>query len=185
MDISETQKETLLKLARITIAEKLGIDYPVSINDLDFSDQLYSEKSGGFVTLHKNGALRGCIGYVVGIKTVKETVADMAISAGFRDPRFPPLTKDEFDDIDIEISVLSPITEVKSVDEIEVGKHGLIMSNDFNSGLLLPQVPVEQGWDKETFLEHTCMKAGLPPDSWKKSSTTIEKFSATVFGERS
>ncbi|MFW6366825.1 MAG: AmmeMemoRadiSam system protein A [Spirochaetota bacterium] len=184
MTITLNQKRNLLILARIVIADNLGIAYPTKRDDLDLNDPFYSQKLGAFVTLHKSGVLRGCIGYITGIKDIVSTIEDMAYSAAFRDPRFSPLTRDEFDLIDIEISILSPIAQVKSVEEIEVGRDGLIISNGINSGLLLPQVPVEQGWDLNSFLEHTCLKACLPPDAWKRKDVLIEKFSATVFGEK-
>ncbi len=136
------------------------------------------------MTLHKRGALRGCIGYIVGVKDIPQTVEEMALASAFRDPRFAPLQQDELGSIDIEISVLSPIETVADVSMIEVGRDGLIVSRGNNRGLLLPQVAAEYRWDRETFLEHTCYKAGLPGDAWKKPGATIEKFSAQVFGEK-
>ena len=113
------------------------------------------------------------------IDTVKET----AQSAAFQDPRFAPLSRKEWGDIALEISVLSPLEEAKSIDDIEVGVHGVMMRKGFQSGLLLPQVATEYGWDRETFLTHTCYKAGLPGDCWRSPETRIEIFSAIVFGE--
>ncbi len=172
----------LLKLSRKTISEKLGISQ--GIESLDFSDEIFNEKPGAFVTIHLNGNLRGCIGYIQGVKPVPETIMEMSISAAFKDPRFTPLTKEEYNDIDIEISLLSPIEEVSDINEIEVGRDGLIISKGYNRGLLLPQVPLEQGWDRDTFLTHTCYKSGLPGDAWKKEGVKIEKFSARVFSEK-
>ena len=108
----------------------------------------------------------------------------MAKASAFKDPRFQPLRKEEYDQIDIEISVLSPIEPVGDVKEIKVGRDGLIISRGFSSGLLLPQVPVEQGWDLDMFLQNTCYKAGLPGNAWQMKGTKIEKFSAQVFGEK-
>jgi AmmeMemoRadiSam system protein A len=108
----------------------------------------------------------------------------MAIAAAFQDPRFPGLTEGEYNDIEIEISVMSPLEKITDVNKIQVGKHGLIIKSGFNSGLLLPQVATEQGWDRDTFLEHTCYKAGLPGNSWKKPDTEILIFSAEVFSEK-
>ena len=105
----------------------------------------------------------------------------MAISAAFQDPRFEPMSAKELEDLDIEISVLTPMKPVTDINEIEVGKHGLMIVKDYYSGLLLPQVATEYGWDRETFLEHTCMKAGLPVNAWKDSDTKIYAFSADVF----
>lgn len=180
-NLTRDQQVALLSLARRTIAGELGLEQAL---EPDFSDAIYKEKCGAFVTLHVRGALRGCIGYIQGVKDLPSTIADMAKSSAFRDPRFPPLRKEEYDVIDIEISVLSPIEPVKDVRDITVGRDGLIISRGFNSGLLLPQVPEEQGWDRDTFLAHTCYKAGLPAQAWQEKGTRIEKFSAQVFGEK-
>jgi AmmeMemoRadiSam system protein A len=179
------QQKKLLALARVTIHNALRAQKPAEPGDSgEFTDGIFREKRGAFVTLHHRGKLRGCIGYIVGTREIPETITDMAIAAAFRDPRFPPLTSREFGDIDIEISVLTPITEVKDVAEIEVGRDGLIVSSGRNQGLLLPQVATEYQWNRDQFLEHTCYKAGLPGDAWKKKETRIEKFSAQVFGEK-
>jgi len=105
----------------------------------------------------------------------------MAIQAAFHDPRFNALTKEEYDDIEIEISVLSPLKKIDSIDEIQVGTHGIYIEKGFYSGLLLPQVATEYGWDRKTFLEHTCYKAGLPKDAYKEKDTNIYIFSADIF----
>ncbi|MCX7680143.1 MAG: AmmeMemoRadiSam system protein A [Spirochaetes bacterium] len=179
------QQKNLLTLARLTIKNALEKLPPPSVNAMGkFTDEVFKEKCGAFVTIHKKGKLRGCIGYIVGVKTLPETIIDMAIASAFKDPRFPPLRNDEFNDIDIEISVLTPIQKVEKIDEIEVGRDGLIISNGYRQGLLLPQVATEYGWNREQFLEHTCYKAGLPGDAWKWKDTKIEKFSAQVFGEK-
>lgn len=141
-------------------------------------------KAGAFVTVHKHGRLRGCIGHIVGDAPLLETIQEMAIAASTGDPRFPPVNNSELGDIDIEVSVLSPIERIKDVSVIEVGTHGIIISNGWNRGLLLPQVATEYGWDRETFLAETCHKAGLSEAAWKDPSTTIEIFSAQVFGEK-
>jgi AmmeMemoRadiSam system protein A len=133
--------------------------------------------------LHKHGQLRGCIGYIEGIKSIYDTIKEMAIAAAFQDPRFPALQKDELDQIDIEISLLTPLEKVESKEDIKIGKHGLLIRNGFNSGLLLPQVATEWNWDVETFLEQTCRKAGLHGNCWKESSTQIFRFSAEIFSE--
>jgi len=181
-ELNVEQKTTLLRLARKTIADKLNSE--CESNNFDFSDAVYNEKCGAFVTLHIKGNLRGCIGYIEGVKPVPDTIREMALSSAFRDPRFSPLTAAEFKSIDIEISILSPIVKVENIDDIVVGRDGLIISKGFNRGLLLPQVPVEQKWDRDTFLTHTCFKAGLPGDTWKKPGVEIEKFSAQVFSEK-
>ena len=139
---------------------------------------------GAFVSLHKQGGLRGCIGTFIGLRPLVNTVQEMAISASLNDPRFPPVSEDELKEIDIEISVLSPLREIKDLSEIEVGRHGIYITRGYLSGVLLPQVATEYAWDRDTFLQHTCQKAGLPPDAWKQEGTKIEIFSAQVFGEK-
>jgi len=182
IELTKDQQKKLLILARKTIADKLGIKQNMELPVFD--DEIFSEKCGAFVTLHKTGNLRGCIGYIEGIKSIPETVKDMAVASAFTDPRFPSLKPEEFKRIDIEISVLSPVEKVTDLNDIVVGRDGLIISRGFRRGLLLPQVPAEYGWDRNTFLSHTCFKAGLPGDAWKKSDTVIEKFSAQVFSEK-
>lgn len=181
-EFNREQQIKLLHLSRKTIADRLGvssgIEYP------DFSDDIFSAKTGAFVTLHIKGSLRGCIGFIQGVKPAPETIEEMSISAAFKDPRFKPLSEAEYKDIDIEISILSPIEKVNDINEIKVGRDGLIITKGYNRGLLLPQVPLEQGWDREAFLTHTCYKSGLPGDSWRKEGTLIEKFSAQVFSEK-
>ncbi|WP_319470880.1 AmmeMemoRadiSam system protein A [uncultured Pseudodesulfovibrio sp.] len=139
------------------------------------------EHLGAFVTLKLGGNLRGCIGNVQGSGELFRTVWNMARSAAFEDPRFPPLHENEFQAIDYEISILSPIDVCPNPELVEIGRHGLIMSREGRSGLLLPQVPVEWKWDRETFLAQTCVKAGLPRDAWRKEGTTILWFEAVVF----
>jgi AmmeMemoRadiSam system protein A len=139
------------------------------------------EQFGAFVTLKLGGHLRGCIGNVQGTGELYRTVWDMAQNAAFQDPRFPAVTEEDFDALDYEISILSPIEVCPDPQQVEVGRHGLIMSRDGHSGLLLPQVPVEWEWDRETFLAQTCVKAGLPTDAWSDPRTTILWFEAIVF----
>jgi AmmeMemoRadiSam system protein A len=180
LNLSDSEKQYLLSLARTVIIHDIrGESYqpekPPSEN--------LRIKSGIFVTLEMHKQLRGCIGYVEGVRPLYEAVADMARSAAFEDPRFTPVQEDEIDAIEIEISVLSPLQQITSTDEIEVGVHGLIIEQGIYKGLLLPQVAVEYGWDRETFLQHTCQKAGLPPEAWKESTTKISVFSAEIFSE--
>lgn len=181
-ELTKDQQIKLLQHARNTIADALSIE--TSPDVLMFDDVIFNNKCGAFVTLHERGNLRGCIGYIAGVKPIPDTIHDMALSSAFKDPRFRPLSKNEYEEIDIEISVLTPIEEVRDVSEIIVGRDGIIISRGMNQGLLLPQVATEQGWDLNTFLEHTCYKAGLPADAWKMPGTKIEKFSAQVFGEK-
>jgi AmmeMemoRadiSam system protein A len=139
--------------------------------------------AGAFVSLHKRGNLRGCIGTFDTTQPIVLQVEEMAIAAAMRDPRFSKVSREEVDELDIEISVLSPPRTVKEISEIEVGTHGLIVARGFQKGVLLPQVATEYGWDRETFLRHTCRKAGLTEDAWKDSETEIQLFTAEVFGE--
>jgi AmmeMemoRadiSam system protein A len=181
MMLSREERESLLALARNTIKGKLeGIDMPRYVPP----GPVLEEPRGAFVTIHKKGSLRGCIGIVEAIKPLWRTVHEMAVASAFQDPRFPPLEKNEYDEIDIEISVMSPVERVDSVDEIEVGTHGIIIKRGFQQGLLLPQVAREEGWNRDTFLQHTCYKAGLMGECWKKQGTEIYVFSAEVFSER-
>jgi len=141
------------------------------------------EKRGAFVTLKIGGELRGCIGYIIPVKPLYQTVRDVAESAALKDPRFSPVSARELPELEFEISALSPIRTVSNVDEIVVGRDGIIIKRGFYQGLLLPQVATEYGWSREEFLQHTCLKAGLPKDAWKQVGTDISVFSAEVFGE--
>lgn len=177
--LNAKQQQSLLNLVRKTIAEKLGLETSQYVFE---DDPFFDTPCGGFVTLHKEGSLRGCIGYVEAIEPLRTTISDMADAAAFRDPRFPALEAEELPRIDVEISLLSPLFPIEA-DDVVVGTHGLIVSHQGRRGLLLPQVPVEQGWDRTTFLQHTCLKAGLPPDAWEKGAS-LEAFTAFVFGEK-
>jgi AmmeMemoRadiSam system protein A len=128
-------------------------------------------------------ALRGCIGHVVGRGPLEDTVRDSAVSAAFRDPRFAPITRPELQAVRFEISVLSPLRRVESPEEVIPGTHGVMLSGFGRSGLLLPQVATEQGWDRETFLSHCCYKAHLSAGCWQNPATDIQVFTATVFDE--
>ena len=180
--LTEDEMKFLLTLAReaITCAAE-GKDF----NSPDFYSTTLKKKQGVFVTLHKDGELRGCIGYVEAVKPLQIAVEKMALSAAFNDPRFPATSKKEIDLLEIEISVLSPLKEIKNIEEIEIGTHGLIIERDFYKGLLLPQVAVEYNWDRITFLKHTCNKAGLPEYAWKDKNTKIQIFTAQIFCEQS
>jgi AmmeMemoRadiSam system protein A len=175
------EKLTLLKLARDTIAQFLKDGARVPLPE---AKGILGEICGAFVTLHKRGELRGCIGNMVGHGPLVETIQEMAIAAATEDPRFHCVRPDEMKDIDIEISVLSPMHRIKDVNEIVVGTHGILMRRGSHQGVLLPQVATEWKWDREEFLRHTCLKAGLPTMAWKEPETIIEIFSAEVFGEK-
>jgi AmmeMemoRadiSam system protein B/AmmeMemoRadiSam system protein A len=176
--LTETQKKTLLKVARQAVeAEVLGKrQTPVNV-----SDPLLNAPGAVFVTLKKRGDLRGCIGHIFPIEPLIMSVRDNAIAAASRDPRFEPVTPQELKDIHIEISVLTSPEPLANPLDVRVGTDGLIITKGFNKGVLLPQVPVEQGWGKEEFLDGICRKAGLQPGSWKDAK--LERFQAIVFSE--
>jgi AmmeMemoRadiSam system protein A len=146
------------------------------------SGGVFDIPAGAFVSIHHHGELRGCLGRIESSGRLVDTVVHLASIVGQADPRFPPVRPDELDGISLEISVLTEPTEVETVDEIEVGRHGLIVEQGLRRGLLLPQVAMEYRWDRDTFLEHTCLKAGLPKDAWKRGARILV-FEAEVFGE--
>ena len=173
------EREALLRFARETIAARLtgsATPAPVSLEDPQ-------RHSGAFVTVSVHRERRGCIGYPGSTKRLDEVVGHCAVAAATEDPRFPSLGANELPDVDLEISVLTPIRPVGSLSEIEVGRDGLVVQEGFRKGLLLPQVATEHQWDRETFLSHTCLKAGLRPDAWR-TGAKIFKFQAEVFGEK-
>lgn len=178
--LSEEEKYFLLSLARRTIESLVQGQTP---GEEEFFSADLGKNTGVFVTLSINGNLRGCIGYVEGIHPLQNAVSEMAAAAAFEDPRFSRITADELPYLKIEISVLSPLVLIESIDEIEIGKHGLIIERGINKGLLLPQVAVENNWDREKFLEFTCLKAGLVASDWKKKDTKLHIFSAEIFSE--
>jgi len=147
--------------------------------DLNPTSERLLEPRGAFTTLHLAGNLRGCVGYVYPVKPLCRTVAETATAAAFNDTRFPPVTAEEAPLLKVEISVLSPLVPI-AAEDIEAGRHGLVITLGSRRGLLLPQVAVEFGWDAPTFLQETCHKAGLPPDAWERGAV-IEAFTAEVF----
>ena len=179
LKLSTEQKKLLLNSARYNIQKHLGIEI-TSAPDLSSSE--FNQKFGLFVTLTINDELRGCIGFIEGIKPLREAIEEMAIQAAFHDPRFTPLNKTEFQHIAIEISILYPVENVTNIEEIMVGRDGLIMERGYNRGLLLPQVATEYGWDRETFMNQTCRKAGMEAGCWKNGAM-IKKFEAEIFNE--
>jgi AmmeMemoRadiSam system protein B/AmmeMemoRadiSam system protein A len=180
--LNKEQRKKLLQIARNSIQNYLETGKKLQLTETD--PQLLKEM-GAFVTLHENGELRGCIGNFVGQEPLYLTVRDMAVEAAVGDPRFPAVRLDELKDIEIEISVLSPLKRINSVDEIQMGIHGAWVKRGFLSGVYLPQVATETGWSKEEFLSSLCShKAGLEPDAWKDKSTEIYIFTAEVFSEK-
>lgn len=182
MELTDQEKKTLLEIAKRAIIAKAGNR---ELPKLTMDSAVLKEKRGAFVTLRKRGHLRGCIGYIKAVKSLAETIQEMAVAAAFHDPRFPSVKSEEIRDLNLEISVLSPLQKIENINDIEVGKHGLYIVRGYNSGLLLPQVATEYGWDREDFLKETCYKAGLPPEAWKDPETEIYIFSADYFGEES
>ena len=178
--LDKDEQRFLLGLARQAIAHYLETGKPLHIKKPE--NRKFLEDRGAFVTLKVDGLLRGCIGYPLPVKPLVETIVEMAVAAATQDYRFESLTLEELPRAKIEISVLSLPEPVQDVSAIEVGRHGIIVSMGFARGLLLPQVPQEYGWDRETFLRHGCLKAGLEEDDWKKGAR-IEVFTAQVFSE--
>lgn len=177
--LTEDEKRYLLQLARRSITHFLKNRQRL---EEEIENPRLQQKQGAFVTLKVNGELRGCIGYPLPYKPLYQTVIEMAVAAATEDYRFPPVTEEELKDLIIEISVLTLPRKVNSPEEVVVGRHGLIVSKGFHKGLLLPQVPLEYGWDRETYLSHGCLKAGLPADEWKRG-VNLEVFEAQVFSE--
>jgi uncharacterized protein len=185
--LSDDDGQTLVKTARLVVTEYLKegkkIELPKEIKSR------FSYKSGVFVTLNKKENLRGCIGFPTPDKILHQSLLDAAISSSTEDPRFPPVRFEELNDITFEVTVLTPPVEIRVNNPteypkmIKIGRDGLVVKWEFGAGLLLPQVPVEYGWNEEEFLGHTCEKAGAPFDYWKQKSVKILKFEGIVFKE--
>lgn len=178
--LTKKERSELLKIARDTIVAYVSGG---TIPAVAATSRGVNLESGCFVTIKQHGQLRGCIGNFVSDQPLYRLVQEMAVSAATRDPRFYPMKPQDLNDFDLEISVLSPLERIASLDEIQVGTHGLYIVKNSYRGVLLPQVATEYGWDRETFLKHTCLKAGLPENAWKKDCD-IYVFSALVFGEK-
>lgn len=180
--LGQKEKDALIALARKSVETAVREKklYEPSASDFPTLQQ----ERGVFVTLKEKGELRGCIGLIAAEKPLYLGVRDAATSAALRDPRFPPVTAAELPNLEYEISVLTPFHRVLDVKEVRVGRDGLLMIQGRYEGILLPQVPVEQGWDRKVFLEEACLKAGLPRQAWQDEATDIYSFSALVFGER-
>ena len=179
IELTQEQREWLLELARRTIEQYVSSH---QLAEIDTDDPAMHEQRAVFVTLTKQSRLRGCIGQIKARMALAEAVRDAAISAATRDPRFPAVRPEELDKIHIEISVLSPLRQVDNANEIEVGKHGVLVRQGTRQGVFLPQVAPEQGWNREQMLTHLCAdKAGLPPDAWRKTAT-LYVFTAQIFG---
>jgi len=180
--LTESDKKLLLSIARESIETYLGgREYVIP----RLGSEILDQPLGAFVTLHERGDLRGCIGTFRPGGPLRQVVARMAREAAFSDYRFQPVTNRELESIDIEISVLTPMRKIDDPNNVAIGHDGLYVRRGINSGVLLPQVPVEQGWDREEFLDHACLKAGLPTRTWHDTETELYVFQAEIFGERS
>ncbi len=177
--LTEEQKQRLLSVARQALRHAVGLAPAPS---LETEDPVLQRPSGAFVTLKVGGMLRGCIGHIEPVYPLLRTVSEMAQAAALEDPRFPPVTAEEEPRVHLEISVMSPVTPVPDLEAIEVGRHGLVVEKGPFRGLLLPQVAPEWGWNREEFLRHTCRKAGLPADAYRRGAK-VSWFEAEVFGE--
>jgi AmmeMemoRadiSam system protein A len=197
--LTAAERAALLADARETIAAALERREPRYVRDASLKQAGESARAestalraacGAFVTLHQDGELRGCIGRMTALlgesamAALEETVRLMAWEAAFGDPRFPPLTREEFPRCDIEISALSPMEPCTDPGAVVVGTHGLYLSHRGRTGVLLPQVPLEQGWDRTEYLDYICVKAGLPPRSFEAPGAKLYTFTALVFGEK-
>jgi AmmeMemoRadiSam system protein A len=175
---SGDDRQLLLELARDAIEALVRVQTMPAPGH----SPIFSRMAGAFVTIHKRGQLRGCIGHVEADEPLGRVIARCAVAAASSDPRFSPVAPDELRDLHIELSILGPLEPIQGLDDIEVGRHGLVVQQGFSRGLLLPQVAVEWKWDRETFSAETCRKAGLAPDAWTKGAK-MWRFEAEVFAE--
>ncbi len=179
-ELTREQQQVLLKLARDTIEQWVTSR---TLPELPDDAPIFREPRAVFVTLHQHGQLRGCIGTLEAREPLAAAVRSSAVSAATQDPRFPPVSPDELSNLEIEVSVLSPLRKVESADEIVVGKHGVMVAQGIRRGVFLPQVAPEQGWDRETMLNFLCAhKAGLPADAWRRGAE-LYVFTTQVFSE--
>ena len=176
---SPEERALLLRIARDAIAAHVA-GSPAAVHNVD---GVLARLGGAFVTIHHHGDLRGCIGHIEATEPLGRIVASCAVAACSTDPRFPAVSAAELPEIDLELSLLGPLEPITGPADIEIGRHGLVVEQDWNRGLLLPQVATEWHWDAETLLAHTCQKAGLPRDAWKHGAQ-LWRFDAEVFGEK-
>lgn len=187
MILSDEDGQTLVKTTRLVVTKYIEEGKKIELAKEIKSK--FSYKSGVFVTLNKEDNLRGCIGFPAPDRILHQSLVDAAIASSTEDPRFPPVRLEELDDITFEVTILTPPVEIRVNDTseypkmIKIGRDGLIVKWEFGSGLLLPQVPVEYGWNEEEFLNHTCEKAGAPSSHWKQKNVKISRFEGIVFKE--
>ena len=185
--LSDSDGVFLVNTARMAVTEFLSTGMKMKLESE--YEKKFSFNSGVFVTLNNANGLRGCIGFPMPDKKLSNGIIDAAIAAATEDPRYSPVKTDELSDIEFEVTVLTPPVEIivtdpmEYLEKIKIGRDGLIIRNSFSSGLLLPQVPVEYGWNVEEFLQHTCEKAGLEKDTWKNEKVKIKKFEGIVYKE--
>lgn len=177
---NEEDRKLLLQISRDAIVAHVT---GTATSPVEPSDVL-ARPGGVFVSIHRSGELRGCIGHIEANEPLGVVVPRCAVAACSRDPRFPPVTPAELPQIDLELSLLGPLEHIAGPDQIEIGRHGLVVEREWHRGLLLPQVATDWVWDAPTFLAQTCVKAGLPPDAWRHGAT-LWRFDAEVFGENS
>lgn len=179
-ELNAHEQQALLAIARQAIIQgvQTGQEYVEPREE-----KALNKRNGCFVTIKQNGQLRGCIGNFQSELPLFKEVAQMAQASAAKDPRFYPLKESDLENFNLEISVLSPLQKIESIEEIEVGKHGIYIEKSFYRGVLLPQVAIEHEWDRTTFLKQTCVKAGLPTDAWEAEDAEIYIFSAQIFGE--
>ncbi|HEX4426498.1 MAG TPA: AmmeMemoRadiSam system protein A [Terriglobales bacterium] len=176
-EFTPEERSILLKVAHESILSK----FDLREISLEPPSPHLAEPRGVFTTIYLQGALHGCVGFVLPVASLYRNVAETARSAAFEDTRFTPITREEAPNLEVSLSILSPLTQI-APEKIEIGRHGLLISKAGRRGLLLPQVPVEHGWDRITFLEQTCRKAGLPSDAWQNGAS-IEAFTAEIFSD--
>jgi len=177
--LTPEQQTALLALARHAIRER--VRGTVGVMTLP-ADPVFRQPGAPFVTLTKGGVLRGCIGFIRATQPLADAVRHCAVAAAVSDPRFPPVRAEELAHLRVEISLLSPLRRVENLDAIQIGTHGLFISQEGRQGLLLPQVATEYGWNREAFLRHTCLKAGLPEDAWRRGAE-IRSFTVQLMGD--
>ena len=179
--LSEKDASSLLTIAREAITHLVkGEDYRPAPRE----EKALVQKSGCFVTIKQDGRLRGCIGSFQTERPLFQEVAAMAVASASKDPRFHPMEEEELGNFHLEISVLSPLEKIEEIEQIEVGTHGIYIEKNFSRGVLLPQVATDYGWDRVTFLQQTCLKAGLPTTAWQAPDADIYIFSAQIISEK-
>lgn len=180
--LSEKDATTLLAIAREAIVHQIRHQV---YQPAPREEKALVQKAGCFVTIKQDGHLRGCIGSFQTERPLFQEVAAMAMASASKDPRFHPMEEAELNNFTLEISVLSPLEKIEEIEQIEVGTHGIYIEKNFSRGVLLPQVATDYNWDRTTFLQQTCLKAGLPTDAWQAPDADIYIFSAQIIKERS